>query len=513
MGKSGKDRKRQRLLREKVLLTTTDDLDDSDSDVGTDSLSEKNISDITAVFDALAQNLHIFSSPDMKAFRIALGPLVDEQRNKHFERRKQTVLVDKQLADLLDKASIASTIRHINHLSSNLEVFRSKELKSLRASLHPLVLEMIGQNKKNGNASTNKSNMQHESTTTMSSTTVGGLGGYTGRISAHFIAEEWEQALCELEAMRVAGQSPKLGALQRWVRDADFAPAELRFPLIDAVLRVVALLADRITTIAGKKHSRDDHTTSDGEGARDLKSVVNRATAPIHMPLFDLDFVAGTTEPTHKSSSEVVEQVVTPQNIRIVSTVSASDRPSKTDLFMYALTPPGVFALSNNTNDETNNSYSSERKVVQVPGVPGGFVMLNALTLNECDECLRIANLMSFRPDAVAGKCCGATVRYLSNIFHFLFAGINHVLWLADDALTNSLYDRVKSMLPQSMDGCALAGLNARLRLFRYEPGKYDTCCWCLCVMTVVVIPLQCSQVPFIASTSTVHGQVLGMTH
>ena len=55
------------------------------------------------------------------------------------------------------------------------------------------------------------------------------------------MASDWQQALGCLRSMRAAGQVPKLGAVQRWVRLADLSGREdLAAALLDAVMRTAA---------------------------------------------------------------------------------------------------------------------------------------------------------------------------------------------------------------------------------------------------------------------------------
>ena len=49
---------------------------------------------------------------------------------------------------------------------------------------------------------------------------------FSSRISAAFRLKRWAAAYDLLLGMRVAGESPKLGALQRWVRDCDLKGGE-----------------------------------------------------------------------------------------------------------------------------------------------------------------------------------------------------------------------------------------------------------------------------------------------
>lgn len=86
-----------------------------------------------------------------------------------------------------------------------------------------------------------------------------------------------------------------------------------------------------------------------------------------------------------------------------------------------------------------------------VPSVPGAMLLTGVLTPLECAQFIVAAERLGYTPDAVDG--------------------IDNVVWLADPALLGPLYQRVQSLLPQTLEGHALTGINARLRLFRYYPG------------------------------------------
>lgn len=67
-----------------------------------------------------------------------------------------------------------------------------------------------------------------------------------GRISDALVDGRWNDAMVALEEMRTRGQVPKLGALQRWVRDCDAASAKngafgdpVVLRVLDSMLRTV----------------------------------------------------------------------------------------------------------------------------------------------------------------------------------------------------------------------------------------------------------------------------------
>lgn len=445
MGKKGKERKRQRLenasspsvalsplpttLAAPLLSLPVFTLLSSPSSSSTTELSILNST--IQVLDALSQNLNIFRRPELRLLRRTMQPLINEQRGKHFERKNFVALDENQLKRLLNKESIEKTSQFLQTLGNDLNLFRSKELKLLRQALHPLITEMI-------QPSNNNNNSTHP--TTISTESHNARGSFSGRITSHFIAREWEDALQLLREMRLNGSTPKLGSLQRWIRDADLAPPHLRFPLIDAVLRVLEKTKSTPTT-ASAPHMTTS-TTSDV-----LK--VPTVTQPVYRQVFVVEScqVPPITIQQSESSVSIVPSgiQVKADNIRVVQTIQAGERPASTDLNIFALTPEGYFTLDSSPN------RTLLTRVEQVPGVPEACVIVNALNESECDTFLKIANAMVFRPDTVVG--------------------INHVLWLADHTLISSLYARVKSYLPPTIDGCDIAGLNARLRFFCYEPG------------------------------------------
>jgi hypothetical protein len=58
------------------------------------------------------------------------------------------------------------------------------------------------------------------------------------------------------------------------------------------------------------------------------------------------------------------------------------------------------------------------------------------------------------------------------DVTHHKPTGIDECEWLADAALVERLYQRARAHFPPEIDGNAVAGINARWRLFRYAPGE-----------------------------------------
>lgn len=86
-----------------------------------------------------------------------------------------------------------------------------------------------------------------------------------------------------------------------------------------------------------------------------------------------------------------------------------------------------------------------------IPGVTGAFLLTDILSPLECCQLMTMAETMNYTPDAVFG--------------------IDNVIWLGNDALMSLLCDRAGPLMPTVLNDRSFAGINARLRLFRYFAG------------------------------------------
>jgi hypothetical protein len=77
--------------------------------------------------------------------------------------------------------------------------------------------------------------------------------------------------------------------------------------------------------------------------------------------------------------------------------------------------------------------------------------MTDVLSPLECCQLMTMAETMQYTPDAVFG--------------------IDNVIWLGSEALMGLLSDRVHALMPAELNNRSFAGVNARLRLFRYYAG------------------------------------------
>ena len=123
-----------------------------------------------------------------------------------------------------------------------------------------------------------------------------------------------------------------------------------------------------------------------------------------------------------------------------------------------------------------------------VPGVPGAFVLSGVLSGAECAQLVSASEAMGYARDEPtlrgggaasagvaqqAGRPAGEAARAASASASAGSAqdGIDNCVWLVDDSIMAHVWARVAPHLPPVVGGCALAGVNARWRLFRYAPG------------------------------------------
>jgi hypothetical protein len=102
--------------------------------------------------------------------------------------------------------------------------------------------------------------------------------------------------------------------------------------------------------------------------------------------------------------------------------------------------------------------------VVPVPFTKGAFVLRNILSADECSQFIAAANKMGFKGDVdySFGFSADSTSRLDKRPAEGCF-------WLVDDSILTTVFERCRPLLPQKMDGRALAGLNARWRFYRYD--------------------------------------------
>ena len=121
------------------------------------------------------------------------------------------------------------------------------------------------------------------------------------------------------------------------------------------------------------------------------------------------------------------------ENFRVVHRELAKDRmpENRYDMTLYA-SKPGTIML--------NHSHSCKRRL-EVPNVPGAFVLQSVLSRSECQQIVSAAETLGFSPDE---PISGSASELQSILAH-------NVFWLADKALMEGIYDRCRDLLPQTL--------------------------------------------------------------
>ncbi|CAM0138080.1 hypothetical protein VKS41_001303 [Umbelopsis sp. WA50703] len=320
-----------------------------------------------------------------------------------------------EFGGLISAEDMATTIRSLNTLKDHPDLIRSKEFKQLRAVMH----------------------LANEA-----AFAVTGKGStLSGRISDALTDGRWADALIALAEMRSKGQVPKLGALQRWVRDCD--AASLRdgshadpqiFRVLDSILRT----AD--PELIPKPTEIQHPVRQNGSWSAFPRSE------PLAM-------VYDTIQANKLFTEEQAEQYRSA--FRVVHHENGPERrtPNQYDFTLYH-SKPGTIKT---TKDDMRPAV--ER--IDVPQVPGAFLLKDVLTTSECDQVLSAAEAIGFTPDV---PIVGSASESVSILAHNFF-------WLVDDDFLGTVFKRCEPHFPKEMGDGAIAGLNARWRVYRYVPG------------------------------------------
>ncbi|KAF8876946.1 hypothetical protein BD779DRAFT_1559065 [Infundibulicybe gibba] len=221
--------------------------------------------------------------------------------------------------------------------------------------------------------------------------------------------------------MAIREQVPKLGALQRWVRECDavLTPAMKKeeenrvWQVLDAILRTT-----QPELIASSDNL--DGTLEAGSRLRWFEPFsIQPPDSPRSCPL------------DSESISQSALSVIKPLQI----TPGADRRPPNKHAAIIYYSPPGTFPLL----PKTDRTRLPQRH--NLPGVPGAFIINDVFETAECESLVMAAEKIGLLPDEpIAGSAA-------------------------------QLSSRVVDFMPQCIHGGDVRGINARFRLYRYRPG------------------------------------------
>ena len=247
--------------------------------------------------------------------------------------------------------------------------------------------------------------------------------------------------------MRVRKQTPKLGALCRWVRDLD----------------VVSGLAEQLDGSKVKRTAKEEELLEVLDavlrltGPTDYTMLGQAAQMPI-IPRTEWDLRDGTA-----ARRAIYETVLD----RSIFDTLSSDVKSQ---FRMIETTPGIHRKPSNLHPAI--LYTSEDNAILLssdppesshhlhPVVPNLHLLKDILSPEECTQIIAAAELIGFTPDAPIR----AEGEESSILAHNLY-------WIVDTAFCAKLWARVERFVPETVSGKMVRGLNRRFRVYRYVPG------------------------------------------
>ncbi len=353
----------------------------------------------------------------------------------------------------------------------------------------------------------------------------------TREISSHIENDAWELAVVTLRNIRKRQQAnavqgdgngknnsqsylrPKLGAMQRWVRQLDAAGTDnpLALEVLDAILRFVSpesiipvdkfelekttwatLGVNDAMTGEDKKYNKrgrirlfppfdrrpkdlelyslnDDRVGQEDTidalvscmvvGDDGIRRIASHETRSQHQPLFrQCGFERGEDRKPPNYHDLVI------MTTAAVAEAQATESNQSGGRLLDTLSGQNMLLDNNNS-----------RPVVKslLPYIRGSFLLENVLSPTECNRLIASAEKAGFHPDEPIGDQPGASI-------------LAHAcVWIVDYILERTIFERVKPFLPsyeQSsqdhcsgdvMETCQPLQLNRRFRFYRYVPGRY----------------------------------------
>jgi hypothetical protein len=275
----------------------------------------------------------------------------------------------------------------------------------------------------------------------------------TGRITAALADGKFTDAKVLLAEMRIRGESPKLGALCRWVRDLDVisgvstlkdetptgrtARDKELISVLDCVLRICGVIDTNPSA------DFDPSTPICVQETWDLRSLSSAPTLQTHASVLDGSIFLSAPPNLHESL-RVIES--TPGPLR--------KPPNHHDAILYTTKPGGV-PLSSVPPPITYHHH---------PVVPNLSLATGILSPAECQAIIAAGETATFLPDAPLRE--DGDVSVLAHNFY----------WVVDQPFHDTLWSRISPFVPRTVDGRIVRGLNRRFRVYRYVPGaEYRT--------------------------------------
>ncbi|WVO23445.1 uncharacterized protein IAS62_004799 [Cryptococcus decagattii] len=278
----------------------------------------------------------------------------------------------------------------------------------------------------------------------------------TSKISAALQDYRFSDALILLFEMYTRRLAPKLGALQRWVRECDATSAADGSPgdpealkCLDLILRIANMTNanGQAPSVPAKSSSSVIHHKKPWVARGPIEGEIAIWERMQKGTLFD-----GETPPKPYP------------NFRPVHHVPAAERrpPNLYDSTVYGSSPSAITL--------TPKEYRPRQpsKMV-VPGVPGAFMVLDVFTPEECLQIVKAAEAIGFDKDEAAAGSAIMKTSILARNF----------VWLADKPFLEHFFAQILPFVPQTahvspdgQGGGKVRGINARFRVYQYNENQ-----------------------------------------
>jgi hypothetical protein len=279
----------------------------------------------------------------------------------------------------------------------------------------------------------------------------------TSRITAALTDSKYTDALVLLAEMAIRKDSPKLGALCRWVRDLD----------------VVSGLSMRVDGVA-RHPSAMEWSAEDRERLRVLAAIL-KVSGPTDTSPEGLGY---TTNPIRVLSSWDLRNLISKEAQTSTTTPPRSPVPSddiKGQFRIIETTPgpqrkppnlhPQILHASHDNAIPLTNTPPPPTTLHHHPTVPNLSLLTSVLTPSECGAIISAASTIGFTPDAPLTTTHSNT----STLAH-------NFVWIIDPAFSSALWSRIAPHIPSHVNGRRVRGLNRRFRVYRYVPGAEYRC-------------------------------------
>lgn len=340
--------------------------------------------------------------------------------------------------DAFAEEDIKEAVQALSALSKDTSILQTPSCKTLRVAMHPLV----------------EAHLREEKASPAFRVTC--ALNHRGR---------WPEALKLLADMRKLEpeKRPKLGAYQRWAREVNAAHGDPeQLAMLDAIMRVAAGFpsSPSKSPLQGKLDKfpefRAPVKQPSGGAKQDAKQEVKTEDVKEEVrddpgdgsKVSQLSALISARREESKNAKE--EGPFGKDSVTVIAHEPAHERkpPNRFDLDIVAC-KPGVLTLSAPALGCLKHD---------LPGVKGAFVLSDVLSSAECASVRNLTEAVGYVPDVPLSSP--------------LDERAHNVVLMATEEQSKIVFERIKDLLPQEIEGDTLVGINRRWRIYRYLEGN-----------------------------------------